>query len=135
MFASHAWIVSSSSYGDGECFLFRANPDPKCFNWVPDYSGDIDDMETDAVREQFMVAKNDFIAMGANSDGTNGLRLDRDLVVGNSCPALGFDNEPLPGENHKTFDIGIVEVYQLTRELDGKAVGHDENLVWDMQGL
>lgn len=46
MFASHAWSINSTSYGDGECFLFRANPDPKCFNWAPDFSGSMDAMES-----------------------------------------------------------------------------------------
>lgn len=134
MFASHAWSTQPSSYGDGECFLFRANPNPKCFNWTPDFSGNMDDMENQAVREQFMVARSDFIAMGANKDGTNGLRLDQDLINGESQPALGFDNEPLPGNNHTTFDVGIVEVYRLIREVDGKSIGHDEK-VWDLEGL
>jgi len=64
MFASHAWSIQPSSYGDGECFLFRANPNPKCFNWTPDFSGNMDDMENQAVREQFMVARSDFIGAG-----------------------------------------------------------------------
>eukprot|EP00579_Thalassiosira_antarctica_P007045 CAMPEP_0201884890 /NCGR_PEP_ID=MMETSP0902-20130614/17606_1 /ASSEMBLY_ACC=CAM_ASM_000551 /TAXON_ID=420261 /ORGANISM="Thalassiosira antarctica, Strain CCMP982" /LENGTH=581 /DNA_ID=CAMNT_0048413905 /DNA_START=117 /DNA_END=1859 /DNA_ORIENTATION=- len=130
MFASHAWNINSSSYGDGECFLFRANPDPKCFNWAPDFNGNMDDMENQVVREQFMVARRNFIAMGANKDGTNGLRLDQDLVEGESHPALGFENEPLPGGNHKVFDVGVLEVYRLIREVDGKAIGDDDNLVW-----
>ncbi|KAL9188269.1 hypothetical protein ACHAXT_006647 [Thalassiosira profunda] len=135
MFASHAWSPRPSSYGDGECFLFRAHPDPKCFNWVPDFSGGMDDMESQAIREQFMVARSDVIAMGANSDGTNGLRLDRDLIRGESHPALGFDNEPLPGGGKTSFDVGVVEVYQLIREIDGKVVGNDESLVWNTEGL
>lgn len=134
MFASQAWSVNSNSYGDGECFLFRANPNPKCFNWMPDSSDDFEDTEHVVLREQFMAATNDFIAMGANSDGTNGLRLDDDLIKGESYPALGFDNEPLPGGNHKTFDVGVLEVYQLIREVDGKAVGKDAP-VWDLTGL
>ena len=133
MFASHAWSMNADSYGDGECFLFRAsNNDPACFHWVPDFSGSVDAMDS-AAREQFMVAKSNFIAMGANNDGTNGLRLDQYLLRGESHAALGFENEPLPGTTE--FDIGIVEVYQLTRDIDGKAIGQDENLVWDLRGL
>ena len=134
MFASHAWSVNPSSYGDGECFLFRANPNPKCFNWQPDFSGD-EDFESQAVREQFMVAKNEFLAMGANSDGANGLRLDSDLIKGESHSALGFDSEPLAGFN-KTFDVGVVEVYRLIREVDGKSIdGHNTTAFWDLQGF
>jgi len=135
MFASHAWNINSGSYGDGECFLFRSNPNPKCFHWVPDFAGSMDALESQAVSEQFMVAKRDFIAMGANEDGTNGLYLDQELVRGESHPALGFKNEPLPGESHETFDIGVLEVYRLIREIDGKAIGHDDALVWDLEGL
>ena len=132
MFASHAWSTQPSSYGDGECFLFSSHP--KCFNWTPDFSGNMDDMENQAVREQFMVARSDFIAMGANKDGANGLRLDQDLICGESQSALGFDNEPLSGNDHTTFDVGIVEVYRLIREVDGKSIGHEEK-VWDLEGL
>lgn len=131
MFASHAWAINPSPYGDGECFLFRATPDAKCFNWVPDFSGSMDALESQAVREQFMVGRSDFIAMGANNDGSNGLRLDQDLVKGESHPALGFENEPLPGNNRTMFEIGVLEVYQLMREIDGKAIGHEDNLIWD----
>ncbi len=133
MFASHAWNVNPASYGDGECFLFRVDPDPKCFNWTPDFSG-IDDFESQAIREQYMVAKSDFLAMGANAEGTNGIRLDQDLINGESYSALGFDNEPLPGNDHSKFDIGVVEAYRLIREVDGKVIGEEEK-VWDLNGL
>jgi hypothetical protein len=116
MFASHAWRTNYHSIGDEECFMFRMSPDPQCFYWVPtapDVSGNIDDMEQQALREQFMIARSDYIAMGANGEGTNGLRLDRDMSKGESYRAAGFHNEPLPGQT--TFDIGLVEVYQLIR--------------------
>lgn len=135
MFASHAWGTNPHPYGDGNCALFRASPDPKCFNWMPDFGSSIDAIENQAVREQFMVARSDFIAMGANNDGANGLRLDQDLVKGESHSALGFDNEPLPGNNRTAFDVGFMEVYRLIREVDGKSIGHDDNLVWDLNGL
>lgn len=134
VFASHAWNTNPSSYGDGECFLFRASPeDPKCFHWTPDFEG-IGDFESQAIREQFMVAKSDFLAMGANAAGTNGIRLDQDFIHGESHSALGFDNEPLPGEGQNKFDIGVVEAYRLIREVDGNAVGKEEK-VWDLTGL
>ena len=40
------------------------------------------------------------------------------LEMGASHPALGFDNEPLAGKNHKNFDVGTVEVYQLASKLN-----------------
>lgn len=132
MSASHAWVVHPSSFGDGECFLFRVDPDPKCFNWVPDLS---EDTEHQAVREQFMVARNDFIAMGANVEGTNGIRLDNDLASGESYPTLGFENEPLLGAGRERFEVGIVEVYRLLREVDGKDIDGSDELIWDLDGL
>ena len=136
MFASQAWVVNPSCFGDGECFLFRVDPAPKCFNWTPDVSGSFDDnIESDAIREQFMVARNEFIAMGANSDGTNGLRLDADLNNGESYTALGFDNEPLAGKGRERFDIGTVEVYRLMWEVGGTAIDGDDNLIWNLQGM
>ncbi|KAL7477878.1 hypothetical protein ACHAW6_003665, partial [Cyclotella cf. meneghiniana] len=132
MFASHAWMVHPSSFGDGECFLFRADPDPICYNWIPNFS---DDTEHQAVREQFMVARHDFIAMGANTDGTNGLRLDNDLTSGESNPALGFENEPLTKAGRKRFEVGVVEAYRLMREVDGKAVDGNDDMIWDLEGI
>ena len=133
MFAANAWNVRPSSYGSGECFLFRAAPTPRCFHWAPDLSGSDGALEDQATREQFMVARADFMAMGASNEGTHGLRLDRDLIKGESHRALGFNNEPLPGR--AAFDIGVLEVYRLIREVGGKAIGHDQNLVWNTEGL
>ena len=118
MFASHAWAINHHSLGDGHCFLFRIDPIPKCWYWTPDVhaSTNLHDLENLAVREQFMIARSDFIAMGANREGTNGLRLYSDLSKGESHSAAGFDNEPLAGQHHKTFDVGIVELYQLVRD-------------------
>ena len=33
-YASQAWRQSTEVYGDGECFLFRLSPNPKCWKWV-----------------------------------------------------------------------------------------------------
>ena len=132
MFASHAWVQHPSSFGDGECFIFRADPNPKCYNWVPDFSEDI---EHQAVREQFMVARNDFIAMGASVEGNNGLRLDNYLNSGESYAALGFENEPLLGVGRERFEVGVIEVYRLMREVDGKSVDGDDELIWNLEGL
>ena len=114
MFATHAWSINPYPYGDSGCFLFRADPDAKCFKWLTD-EGSIEDLENHAAREQFMVSRSDFIAMGANINATNGLRLDKDLIKGESHPALGFNNEPLLGNNQRTFDVGHLEVYRLIR--------------------
>ena len=125
MFASHAWNINPSSYGDGECFLFRASPeDPKCFNWTPDFEG-VDDFESQAIREQFMVAKSDFLAMGANSAATNGIRLDQDFIHGSTSKSIGFDNDELVGPGIEVFDVGLVEVYRFIRDVDNKPVDGD----------
>merc|ERR1711862_462897 len=105
MFATDSWKINASAFGDGECFIFRASPDPQCYNWTPDLSGNFD-LENNTVREQFMMAKARYIAMGASTDGTNGVRLDEDLVTGESHRALGFDNEPLPGFVQASFHVG-----------------------------
>jgi hypothetical protein len=130
MFASYAWSKNCHSLGDGECFMFRMNPDPQCFYWfpkAPDVSGTIDDMEHQTLREQVMIARSDYIAMGSNREGTNGLRLDRDLIKGESYSAAGFDNDLLPGQLQKTFEIGFVEVYQLIRDFGGEEIGRDDS--------
>lgn len=137
MFASQAWTVSHEVYGDGECFLFRLDPQPEGWKWKPDksyqsqsdlHSGvtsseDEDDegsanKDKRSLIEQFMVGRETFISMGGNDSGTCGLRLNEDLTKGESAPAKGYNNEPLPFL--KNFEVGLVEVYRLVRAIDGK---------------
>ena len=125
MFATQAWHISSEVYGDGECFLFRAYPDPQCYKWKPTADYVVYSMEDDessvsnvkkrALLEQFQVGRPNFISMGGNPDGTCGLRLNEDLTRGESAAAVGFGNDgPLvPGMDF--FDVGLVETYRLVR--------------------
>jgi hypothetical protein len=123
MYASHAWRASTQVYGDGECFLFRLQPNPKCFKWTPRALPEHHSDNQTALLEQFMVGTRSFISMGGNPDGSSGLRLNEDLTVGESSPAVGFDNEPLHGENQgSVFSVGLVEVYGFVRHIDGKSV-------------
>lgn len=96
-----------------------------------------------ALLEQFQVSTHNFISMGGNADGSAGLRLNEDLCIGESSTAVGFDNLPLAGgiggagrsksnnndnsgnpetgkTKNTTFSVGLVEVYQLVRSIDGK---------------
>jgi hypothetical protein len=126
VFASQAWRVSNKVYGDGECFLFRLDPDPQCWKWKPDPRqsrslDDEDEMDSSkdtALMEQFMIGRDTFISMGGNDGGGSGFRLNEDLTRGESSPAKGYDNDPLPMISN--FDVGLVEVYQLVRAIDGK---------------
>lgn len=129
LYASQAWHPSPKVYGDGECFLFRLDPDPRCWKWKPDphqassLDQEDEDDETEAnharsLIEQFMVGRNHFISMGGNEGGESGLRLNEDLTKGESSPAKGFNNDPLP--MIRNFEVGIVEVYQLSRSMDGR---------------
>ena len=143
MYASQVWRISSQVYGDGGCFLFRLEPNAVCWKWQPNRttSGsshhqtsilDHVELECDdnknnneaALLEQFMVGTKDYISMGGNPDGTCGLRLNEDLTKGESSTASGFNNEPLHGKNHSSslFEIGLVEVYELVRQIDGRPV-------------
>lgn len=138
VFASHAWRSSPNVYGDGECFLFRLSPAPaKCWKWKPERNSSgqegntnnsMDEEEDEdeehrnngsALLDQFMVGRDHFISMGGNDGGGSGFRLSEDLTKGESSPAKGYHNEPLPG-GLQNFEVGIVEVYQLAREMDGK---------------
>jgi len=132
MFATDTWQSNRNVYGDGGCMLFRLSPDPACYHW-----SNSDDLErsdsnkliSEVLRSQFMISKADFIAMGSNEDGLNGLRLNEDLTIGSSARACGFNNEPLAGEEYPDFDIGLIEVYRFVREIDGKPVDGEED-VW-----
>lgn len=125
MFAPQTWHPSNQVYGDGSCFLFRVSPNPKCWKWTPsaEETSDMDDLGDVALLNQFMVSRDSFISMGGNRDGSSGLRINEDLTVGESSTAAGFGNEPLHGSGKgSVFSLGLVEVYGLVRQIDGRAV-------------
>ena len=147
MYASQNWHASTRVYGDGECFLFRLQPTAICWKWQPNRGSHtdrttsiLDHVELDiegsnsydnnsnkiALLEQFMVGTRDYISMGGNPDGTCGLRINEDLTKGESSIADGFNNEPLhhcsEGQLSSMFEIGLVEVYGLVRQIDGRPV-------------
>ena len=128
MYASQVWRRSTRVYGDGGCFLFRLTPDARCWKWQPRSDGTLLDQvdleeEKTALLEQFMVGTAKYISMGGNPDGSCGLRLNEDLTRGESAPAVGFENEPLHGQGRSSvFDVGVVEVYGLARQIDGRRV-------------
>ena len=83
----------------------------------------MDDLGEFAVLNQFMVSRNAFISMGGNRDGSSGFRINEDLTIGESSPAAGFDNEPLHAVGKgSVFQLGLVEVYGLVRQIDGRPV-------------
>lgn len=57
--------------------------------------------------------------MGGNNQGGAGLRLNEDLTKAESSSAAGFDNEPLLPGSGGMFEVGLVEIYQLVRQMDG----------------
>lgn len=161
MYASQAWRISTQIYGDGGCFLFRLEPNAKCWKWSlknqshgneshssaahfidtldlehsanagDDFDehgkdSDVNNNET-ALLEQFMVGTRTYISMGGNKDGSAGLRLNEDLTRGESSKAAGYDNDALHEVNNNggsvgssVFEVGLVEVYGLVRQIDGK---------------
>ncbi len=158
MFATDTWRNNPKMYGDGECVLFRLKPNPIAFHWqyeVPrtlqktpteeeqqhlqrngnfinyDSGGEDESLtiQTEGLNGQFMISRSNFISLGSNEHGLSGLRINEDLSRGSSARARGFNNEPLAGEGYMDFDIGLVEVYQLVREIDGRAIDGEED-VW-----
>jgi hypothetical protein len=119
MYASHPWHKSRNAYGDGRSFFFRIDEYAphltQCWHWhQPNHCclscEDISIAEI-SLLEQFQVSTNNFLSMGGNKDGSSGLRLNNDLTIAESAPAVGFDNLPLAGD---LFEVGLLEVYQIT---------------------
>jgi len=75
-----------------------------------------------ALLETFQVSTADFLSLGGNEEGGAGLRLNEDLTKAESSRADGFDNEPLLPDAGGMFEVGLVEVYQLVRQMDGVPV-------------
>ena len=134
MFATETWHNSRNVYGDGECVLFRLQPDPFSYSWnhesIITTATSGTEVRTEALLSEFQISTESFISMGVNDEGGSGLRLNEDLTRGSSDTARGFNNEPLAGIDCKDFDVGVVEVYQLVREIDGKPIDGEENDIW-----
>ena len=86
--------------------------------------------------EQFMVSCPTYLSMGGSKDGGCALRLNEDLTRGESAQAAGFHNDPLGGgEGGGAFEVGLVEVYRLVREIDGRCVDGDDDSAWNLGGF
>jgi hypothetical protein len=144
MFATTTWR-SNFVGGDGNCFLFRLRPNPRCFKWVNLSHSGKPPPESDLPAEpslsfdsassvensqgyfadQIMVTSSDFISMGIGGDGASGLRVNEDFTKGSSSPAMhgmGTGQESLLGDDSQVFEIGLVECYRFVREVDGGVV-------------
>ncbi|KAG7368358.1 TLD domain containing protein [Nitzschia inconspicua] len=109
-------------------------PVSQCWKWHPPEllefgSAASDDQEShhksyaeQAALETFQISTNDFLSMGGNEHGGSGLRLNEDLTKAESSTAAGFDNEPLLPGGGGMFEVGLVEIYQLVRQMDGVPV-------------
>jgi hypothetical protein len=124
MYASQTWHPSTKVYGDGSCFLFRIvedDPDEtQCWKWHPT---DINILEEEgnnatALLEQFQVGTRSYISMGGNKGGSSGLRLNEDLTEAESSPAPDLTICPWPWI--RMFEVGLVEIYQIVRHMDGQ---------------
>jgi hypothetical protein len=111
-------------------------PESKCWKWQPadlfdlgsapsDDQNDSTDASTkshasaQAALETFQISTKDFLGMGGNDKGGSGLRLNEDLTKAESSCAAGFDNEPLLPGAGGMFEVGLIEVYQIVRQMDG----------------
>ena len=147
MFANQVWRPNFFG-GDGNCFLFRLRPNPRCFKWTNlthsqssaaqqqqqnDLSAEssasfdsVSSVENNQryFADQIMVSGNDFISLGVGNDGASGLRVNEDLTKGSSSPAMGMGTgqESLLGNDSQVFEIGLVECYRFVREVDGGVV-------------
>eukprot|EP00536_Pseudo-nitzschia_multiseries_P000624 jgi/Psemu1/317380/estExt_fgenesh1_pm.C_80004 len=111
-------------------------PDMLDFGVVGSFENDNDDRQSNtifpilqaassratALVETFQVSTQDFLSLGGNEQGGAGLRLNEDLTKAESACADGFDNEPLLPDSGGMFEVGLVEVYQLVRQMDGVPV-------------
>jgi hypothetical protein len=75
-----------------------------------------------ALVETFQVSTTNFLSLGGNDEGGAGLRLNEDLTKAESSRADGFENEALLPDAGGMFEVGLVEVYQLVRQMDGVPV-------------
>ena len=75
-----------------------------------------------ALLETFQVSTDEFISLGGNKDGGAGLRLNEDLTKAESSCADGYNNPNLLPDAGGMFEVGVVEVYQLVRQMDGGPV-------------
>jgi len=131
MYATQTWHNNPEGYGDGECFLFRLRPEPKCFKYksVKSHILSLDESEdmSSHINDsgQLMISSDSFISLGIGEDGASGLRLNDDLTRGSTSKCIGFGNQELIGQGVQVFEVGLVEVYRFLREVDNKPVDGD----------
>jgi hypothetical protein len=120
----------------GDETVEKEHPKSKCWKWHPpdllEFGGvgseSFEDQDASnksyasasaqASLETFQISTNVFLSMGGNDHGGSGLRLNEDLTKAESGMASGFDNEPLLPGAGGMFEVGLVEVYQLVRQMD-----------------
>ena len=121
--------------GGSDSSTDKPPPESKCWKWQPADLFDLgsatmsDDQDVDssskshasaqAALETFQISTKDFLGMGGNDKGGSGLRLNEDLTKAESSCAAGFDNEPLLPGAGGMFEVGLLEVYQIVRQMDG----------------
>jgi len=121
MFASQTWHPKGDKgYGSGECFLFRLRPNPICFHYQPPQENQENSNDSSAA-DQIMRSGKEFISMGIAQDGSSGLRLNEDFTKGTTSPLVGGGRL----YDEQVFEVGLVEVYRLVREVDGKPICHE----------
>lgn len=111
-----------------ECWKWTplALPSSHCSSNNNYHSSHTDTDNVTSLWETFQRSNHHSLSLGIGASGMGaGLQLNHDLTLGESHRAVGFDNEPLVGDcNHGAkigvvFEVGLVEVYQLVREIDG----------------
>lgn len=112
-----------------ECWKWTPPDLPSCHCSSNNYYSNSSHTDIDneiSLWETFQSSNQHSLSLGIGTSGMGaGMQLNYDLTIGESHRAVGFDNEPLVGDcthgakSEGVFEVGLVEVYQLVREIDG----------------
>eukprot|EP01128_Nolandella_sp_AFSM9_P004964 TRINITY_DN2344_c0_g1_i1.p1 TRINITY_DN2344_c0_g1~~TRINITY_DN2344_c0_g1_i1.p1 ORF type:complete len:1140 (+),score=204.21 TRINITY_DN2344_c0_g1_i1:31-3420(+) len=95
-FASEEWTPNVGFKGTGQCFVFSLSPSFARYGWT-------------GANELFMLAKQEYIAMGGGTNGRYAFYLDGGMGWGTSGTSNTFLNRQLSSEEH--FQCVSVEVW------------------------
>jgi len=97
-FCDQVWETQDHYYGSGESFLFSLTPNEKLFRWCPD------------ANQCYIRVTSKDVAFGGGKDG-DALRLDEELLHGQSYRSETYNNDPLHCSDDPEFECAAVQVY------------------------
>lgn len=113
-FSNEPFHLSSSYYGNGECFLFKCSHKANVSGEKsPESSLGFRGFPYSGLNEYMVLSSHDFLSMGGGSSGHYGVWIDSNFDKGLTATCESYGNEPLTSDGRTKFSILNLEVWQI----------------------